>query len=130
MPQPRMSRFTPKMPVSAPPYGSSADGELCVSTFIAAFQPGTNSNMPALSENTESSHFFFLASLLVAPFMYVLKIESTTFFFLPIVSVIFALNILCLQCSDHVCARTSSSTSVGIGDNPAFLRSSATAGSR
>ena len=33
MPVPKGSRFTPTMPVMAPPYGSSADGLLWVSTL-------------------------------------------------------------------------------------------------
>src|SRR3989344_3862259 len=96
---------------------------------MTALQPSTNSNTPALSLKTESSHFFLFAIFSVAARMYVLNIEFTSFFFLPFLTVIFALNILCLQCSDQVCARHSSSASVGRRGAPDAFRCADTPGS-
>ena len=52
-PVPMMSRFTPTIPVMAPPYGSSADGELWVSALKQSRVSASNSITPELSWNTE-----------------------------------------------------------------------------
>ena len=60
-PVPRISRLTPTIPVIAPPYGSSADGELCVSAFIQTDQSSFQAITPELSWNTERSQSTSLA---------------------------------------------------------------------
>ncbi len=66
-PQPIMSRMQPPTPVAAPPYGSMAEGWLCVSTLKAIPYSSSNSMMPALSLKTEMHHGLF--SLRVAAAM-------------------------------------------------------------
>jgi hypothetical protein len=53
IPVPNGSRFTPTIPVSAPPYGSRAEGELWVSTLKTSDQSSLNLMTPALSLKTE-----------------------------------------------------------------------------
>ena len=54
-PVPRMSLLTPTIPVIAPPYGSSAEGELCVSAFMQTLQSSFHAMTPELSWKTERS---------------------------------------------------------------------------
>src|SRR4030042_489892 len=58
-PVPNGSRLTPTIPVSAPPYGSKAEGELCVSTLKTKLASSLNLITPALSTNTERQKSFF-----------------------------------------------------------------------
>src|SRR5262249_37149316 len=53
-PVPMTSRMHPPIPVAAPPYGSIADGWLCVSTFTPTAVLSSNALTPALSLNTDS----------------------------------------------------------------------------
>ena len=93
----------------APPNGSKADGVLCVSTLWQIIQSLLNSIPPALSVKRETQKLSFLNWIIfsVAPLIYFLNIPSW-------ISSILAEKILCLQCSDHVCANVSISTSVGL----------------
>ena len=51
-PVPSGSRITPPMPVLAPPYGSNADGWLCVSTLNTTLNWSSKRTTPALSSKT------------------------------------------------------------------------------
>ena len=108
LPNPRQSLLTPTMPVIAPPKGSNAEGVLCVSTLWHTIQSLLNSIPPALSVKREIQKLSFLSFIIfsVAPLIYFLNIPS-------LISSISAENILCLQCSDQVCAIVSISTSEG-----------------
>ncbi len=109
-----MSRLTPTIPVIAPPYGSSAEGELWVSTLWVIRKFSSKTIPPELSENTETQKsflpFFFLISF-VAPLIKVLYRPS-------LISSIGLAKIVCLQCSDQVWAIDSSSMSVGLRPRP------------
>ena len=132
-PVPRMSRFTPTMPVMAPPYGSRAEGELWVSAFIQIDQSSFQAITPELSWKTESSQSTSFAISWVGFMMWVLNSESTIVSSFVSVSIwcILLAKILCLQCSLHVCAKHSSSTSVGAsGEIPTDFRASRVASSR
>ena len=59
-----------------------------------------------MNRDTQKLSFLCFIIFSVAPLINVLKIPSSN-------SSILAENILCLQCSDHVCANVSISTSVG-----------------
>ncbi len=76
-PVPRISRLTPTIPVIAPPYGSRADGELCVSAFMQIDQSSFQAMTPELSWKTESSQLTSLAISCVGFMMCVLNREST-----------------------------------------------------
>src|SRR5512137_2938837 len=52
-PVPKGSLLTPTIPVRAPPYGSRAEGELCVSTLNTRLKSSLNLIIPALSTNTD-----------------------------------------------------------------------------
>src|SRR5947209_20418722 len=51
-PVPSGSRMTPPSPVLAPPYGSIADGWLCVSTLKQTLKRSSKRTTPALSSKT------------------------------------------------------------------------------
>ena len=132
-PVPRISRLTPTIPVIAPPYGSSADGELCVSAFIQMDQSSFQAMTPELSWKTERSQSTSFAMSCVGFMMCVLNNESMVVSSFVSVSTwcILLAKILCLQCSLHVCARHSNSTSVGAsGEIPACVRAVRVASSR
>jgi len=106
-PVPSTSRMTPPTPVPAPPNGSIADGRLCVSTLMHTESTSSNLMMPALSTNTltqksRSSVRVTWAIVDCSRFSITLPSKRT----LPV-------SVLCLQCSDQVCARVSSSMRVG-----------------
>jgi hypothetical protein len=61
-PVPSGSRLLPRMPVMAPPKGSSADGELCVSTLKTNRRSRSTRTTPALSLNTFTSQLLPAAS--------------------------------------------------------------------
>src|SRR3989344_425467 len=108
-PKPMVSRFTPTIPVIAPPKGSNADGLLCVSTLSVKSHLSSKAIAPELSLKTETQKSlspFALLIFSVAPLIYVLNNPSVR-------SSRESAKIVCLQCSDHVCAIDSSSTSVG-----------------
>ena len=71
---------------------------------------------PELSWKTDNSQSTFFDMSLVGATMCVLNKESMVYLVSSSASewLIFAEKILWLQCSDHVCARHSSSTSVGV----------------
>ncbi len=71
-----MSRFTPTMPVMAPPYGSNADGELWVSALMQTTYSPSKSTTPELSWKTDLRSPRFSASVSVVFFMQVAKSES------------------------------------------------------
>ena len=54
-PVPKISLLTPTIPVIAPPYGSNALGELCVSAFIHIDHSSSQAITPELSWNTDRS---------------------------------------------------------------------------
>ncbi len=54
-PVPSASRITPPSPVLAPPYGSIAEGWLCVSTLKQTSCSSSNRTTPALSLKTLTS---------------------------------------------------------------------------
>ena len=62
-PVPSGSRITPPMPVPAPPYGSMADGWLCVSTLKQTLLRSSNRMTPALSLKTETHQGFFSSAV-------------------------------------------------------------------
>src|SRR6185369_3640413 len=105
------------MPVNAPPYGSRADGELWVSTLNTRECSSLNLMTPALSLNTERQKSLSpmrSRTSLVVRWMNDLNRDLISCL-LPFSSSYCTVpaKILCLQCSDQVCARHSSSTSVG-----------------
>ena len=70
-----VSRFTPTIPVRAPPKGSRAEGELCVSTLQVTRCSSSKMMAPELSVKTEtqmSSSPFASRTVLVAAWMQVL----------------------------------------------------------
>ena len=79
-PVPRMSRLTPTMPVMAPPYGSSAEGELWVSTFIQTLQSSSHAITPELSWKTDNNQSVFSCISKVGCMMWVLNRESMVIF--------------------------------------------------
>ena len=127
-----MSLFTPTMPVMAPPKGSSALGELWVSALIQRLHSSFHAITPELSWNmlrSQSTSFWISR---VGCMMWVLNRESTTESSPVSLSTwcILAANILCEQCSDQVCAKHSSSASVGaFGGSPRVCLADLTSGS-
>ncbi len=75
IPQPIISRFTPTIPVNAPPKGSSAEGELWVSTFIAKRFSSSISMIPPPSINTDLSQGISGCNSSVTLLIYDLKSE-------------------------------------------------------
>ena len=121
-PVPMMSLFTPTIPVIAPPYGSRADGELCVSTLKHSRVLLSKAITPALSWNTERRNRLRRPILAVVARMYVEKSDLTSRSLPSSLQRMTALKILCLQCSDQVWAIISSSTSVAAAGRPAPCR--------
>src|SRR5262245_35612188 len=104
--------MTPPMPVLAPPYGSIAEGRLCVSTLKQTWCCSSKRTTPALSSKTlthQSSAPHRRRSSCVAA-----KIVSLSrlLYRRPSKSIV-PLSVLCEQCSDQVWAIVSSSASVG-----------------
>ena len=115
---PSTSRITPPTPVFAPPNGSTADGWLWVSAFraIVTGLPRASSRkptMPALPTNADRTNGAAIDSV-HSRSMPISDDRST-----PSSVVRCARNVLCAQCSLHVCASVSSSTSVGSRPSPA-----------
>ena len=104
---PSTSRITPPTPVLAPPNGSTADGWLCVSALRATVVPSTKATMPALPTNADRTNGAATRSVASRSRSRSPGRRS------PVVVVISARNVLWAQCSLHVWARVSSSTSVG-----------------
>ena len=104
---PSTSRITPPTPVLAPPNGSTADGWLCVSALRAIVVPSTNDTMPALPTNADRTNGRVdgvgRGAQLIEQRRELDPVRCAT----P------ARNVLCAQCSLHVWAIVSSSTSVG-----------------
>ena len=129
-PVPMMSRLTPTIPVMAPPYGSSADGELWVSALKHSSVSGSNSMTPELSWNTErrkpspGSTSRVVARMKWSNRERMVSTRPSSRYSMV------ALKILCLQCSDQVWASISSSTSVAASPSPASRRRRRTAGAR
>ena len=74
-PKPIVSRFTPTIPVRAPPNGSRAEGELWVSTLWVTMYWSSKTIAPELSEKTETQMSLSPAASrisFVAAWMYVL----------------------------------------------------------
>ena len=101
------------MPVAAPPYGSMAEGWLCVSTLKQTACFSSNSITPALSSKTLRHHG--LARSCVALKTVDLMRFSNRSTSLPALSrtTTSLRKVLWTQCSDHVWAIISSSTSRG-----------------
>ena len=97
--------MTPPTPVLAPPNGSTADGWLWVSALRAIVVPAANETMPALPTNAERTNG--AATVSVAARSIASRWTS------PSAVVMVARNVLWAQCSLHVWASVSSSTSVG-----------------
>ncbi len=107
--------MTPPTPVFAPPNGSIADGWLWVSAFTAIVTPGTYETMPALPTNElrtngASIAFVHRRSCCIS--------GTTSAPASPPSTSMRARNVLCAQCSLHVWASVSSSTSVGSRPTP------------
>jgi len=98
-PKPIVSRFTPTIPVIAPPNGSRAEGLLCVSALSVTTQLSSNIIPPELSLNTETQKSLsplVLRISLVARWMRPLYRPSGKSLSRD------AAKIVCLQCSDQV----------------------------
>src|SRR5207253_11223883 len=111
-PVPSGSRITPPSPVLAPPYGSIADGWLCVSTLKQTLYLSSKRTTPALSSKTlthQSSAPRRRRISCVAPKMVSFSRLSMR---RPSKSIC-PLSVLCEQCSDQVWASVSNSMSVG-----------------
>ena len=104
---PSTSRITPPTPVLAPPNGSTADGWLWVSALSAIVVPGRYETMPALPTNADRTNGAAMASV------HRRSTVSSGGRSSPVSVTSVALNVLWEQCSLHVWAMVSSSTSVG-----------------
>ncbi len=116
---PITSRITPPTPVLDPPKGSIAEGWLCVSAFTAMVVPGENDTMPAFPTYALRRNG---ASIAVVAFR---SCCNSGVIASPWSPVIRARKVLWAQCSLHVWASVSSSTSVGA--RPALRKCSAMA---
>ena len=99
--------MTPPTPVLAPPNGSTADGWLWVSALRASVVPGTNDTTPALPTNAERTNGASTVSVAAR------RRSSSAGRAWPSLVVMAARKVLWAQCSLHVWASVSSSTSVG-----------------